>query len=47
MVINGIGIGIGFKNIDVVTILDLVTDVWLWDDGYQILWDDGFKILLE
>ena len=46
MVINGVGIGIGFGNIDVITITDLVPGTWLWDDGYQILWDDGFKILI-
>jgi hypothetical protein len=34
MVINGVGIGIGFVNTDVITITDLVTDTWLWDDGY-------------
>lgn len=34
MVINGVGIGIGFGNLGVITITDLVPDTWLWDDGY-------------
>lgn len=39
MVINGIGIGIGFGTLDITNITDLLVDVLLWDDGSQILWD--------
>ena len=42
MVINGIGIGIGFGNVDIKTNSYLLQ----WDNNTQILWDNYDEIQL-